>query len=342
MPQTRIEIDRMKVQKYGLRVGEIAEVLETVLNGKVVGQVLEGQRTFDLIIRFPDEARANVNAVRNVLIDTPDGQLIPLRTVAKVIESKGPNQVFHENTQRRIVIQCNVSGRDLGSVIQDIEKKIKEHVTLPEGYFLKYGGQFESQQQAMRLIGLLSIVSLAGMYLVLYTHFKSATLVIQILLNIPFALIGSVIGIFLTGGVASVASLVAFVTLCGIAARNGIMMISHYLHLMRYEGEKFDLNMVIRGSLERLVPVLMTAGTAMLGLIPLLLAKGEPGKEILYPVAVVIFSGLFSSTLLDIFVTPAVFWKFGKKAVQKIFRQECPELLPKVFPDVYTESQTKS
>ncbi len=338
VPQTRIEIDRMKVQKYGLRVGEIAEVLETVLNGKVVGQVLEGQRSFDLVLRFPDDARADLKAVENVLVDTPDGQLIPLRTVAHIRESKGPNQVFRENAQRRIVIQCNTSGRDLGSVIADIQQKIKEHITLPEGYFLNYGGQFESQQQAMRLISLLSIFSLAGMYLVLYTHFKSSRIVLQILLNIPFCLIGSVIGIYLTGGIASVASLIAFVTLCGIASRNGIMMLSHYLHLMRYEGEKFDLNMVIRGSLERLVPVLMTAVTTILGLLPLLMAKGQPGKEILYPVAVVVFSGLFSSTLLDIFVTPAVFWKFGRKAAEKVFKTECPEILPRVFPEDHPEA----
>jgi Cu(I)/Ag(I) efflux system membrane protein CusA/SilA len=255
--------------------------------------------------------------------------------VANVIESRGPNQILRENVQRRIVIQSNVSGRDLNSVITDIRKRINEHVKLPEGYFITYGGQFESQQQAMKLISILSIFSLAGMFIVLYAHFKSVPIVIQILMNIPFALIGAVAGIWITGGVASVASMVAFIALCGIASRNGIMMLSHYMHLMRYEGEKFDRQMIIRGSLERLVPVLMTAGAAALAMIPFMLAKGEPGKEILYPIAVVVFSGLVSSTLLDIFVTPAVFWKFTGRSVEKLFRAECPEELPRIFPEKY-------
>lgn len=333
IPQTRIEIDRLKTQQYGLRVGEVAEILETTLNGKVVSEVLEGQRRFDLVLRFPDEARESVAALNNILIDTPDGQLIPLRTVARIVESRGPNQILRENVQRRIVIQCNTSGRDLAGVVANIQKGLDKHVRLPEGYFVTYGGQFESQQQAMRLILLLSLFSLVGMFIVLYAHFKSAQIVMQILLSIPFALIGAVMGIWLTGGVASVASMVAFITLCGIASRNGIMMRSHYLHLMRYEGERFDQRMIVRGSLERLVPVLMTAGVAALALVPLMLAAGEPGKEILYPVAVVVFSGLFSSTLLDILVTPAVFWRFGGPAVRKIFQAECPEMLPKVFSE---------
>ncbi len=335
VPQTRVEIDRRKAQKYGLRVGEVANVLETALNGKVVSEVLEGQRRFDLVVKFPEDARQDVAALENVLVDTPAGTLIPLRTIARVIESRGPNQVLRENVQRRIVIQCNVSGRDLNGVITDIRSQIAEHVTLPEGYFISYGGQFESQQQAMTLISVLSLFSLAGMFIVLYAHFRSVPIVLQILLNIPFALIGSVIGIWLTGGVASVASMVAFITLCGIASRNGIMMLSHYMHLMRYEGERFDHHMIVRGSLERLVPVLMTAGTAALALIPLMLAKGEPGKEILYPVAVVVFSGLVSSTLLDIVVTPAVFWKFTGRSVDKLFALECPEELPRIFPERY-------
>lgn len=337
IPQTLIRIDRERVQKYGLRVGEVAEVLETTLNGKVVGEVLEGQRRFDLVVKFPDEVRNDIDSLNDLLIDTPQGNLIPLRTVANVVESQGPNQILRENVQRRIVIQSNVSGRDLNSVITDIRKRISEHVKLPEGYFITYGGQFESQQQAMRLISILSIFSLAGMFIVLYAHFKSVPIVVQILLNIPFALIGSVAGIWLTGGVASVASVVAFITLCGIASRNGIMMLSHYMHLMRYEGERFDKKMIIRGSLERLVPVLMTAGAAALALIPLMLAKGEPGKEILYPVAVVVFSGLVSSTLLDIFVTPAIFWKFTGRSVEKLFQAECPAELPRIFPEKYGE-----
>ncbi len=339
IPQTRIEIDRSKAQQFGLRVGEIADVLETTLSGKTVTEVLEGQRRFDLIMKFPDDARQDLVALNNILIDTPENNLIPLSAVAHVAESRGPNQILRENVQRRIVIQCNVSGRDLGSVVDDIQARINRHVTMPEGYFVAYGGQFESQQQAMKLISVLSAFSLAGMFIVLYAHFKSVPIVVQILLNIPFALIGAVVGIWLTGGVASVASMVAFITLCGIASRNGIMMLSHYMHLMLHEGEKFDQHMIVRGSLERLVPVLMTAGTAALALVPLMLAAGDPGKELLHPVAVVVFGGLISSTLLDIFVTPAVFWKFTGKSLDKLFTIECPDELPRIFPERYGQVQ---
>jgi len=335
IPQTRIEIDRKAVRQYGLRVGEVAELLQTALQGQKVTEVLEGQRRFDLIVMSTAEDRARSETLANILIDTPDGQLIPLRSVARIVESKGPNQVLRENVQRRIVVQANVSGRDLGSVVADIQTRVGQHVAMPADYFVSYGGQFESQQHATRLIGILSLFSLAGMVLVLYTYFRSGRIVAQVLLNIPFAMIGSIAAIALTGGVASVASIVAFVTLCGIASRNGIMMLSHYLHLMRHEGEQFTKEMVIRGSLDRLVPVLMTALTTSLALIPLLLAKGEPGKEILYPVAVVVFGGLLTSTLLDVVVTPAVFWHFGEKAAERIFALECPGELPRIFPDKY-------
>jgi HME family heavy-metal exporter len=223
---------------------------------------------------------------------------------------------MRENAQRRIVVSANVSGRDLGAVVNDIKTAVGRDVSL-SGFFVQYGGQFESQQQATRLIALLSLLSFALIFIVLYSHFKDWRLVLQVLLNIPLALIGSVVGILLTDRTFSVATLIGFITLCGIASRNTIMMISHYIHLVREEGERFDEKMVVRGSLERLVPVLMTAFTASLALIPLVLAAGEPGKEILYPVAVVILGGLTSATLLDLVVTPAVFFKFGRKALEK-------------------------
>jgi Cu/Ag efflux pump CusA len=332
-----VELDREKLKPYGLHAGEVAEVLETALSGLRVNQVVESQRRYDLVLRLPEEARNNPKALEDVLIDTEDGSLIPLKAVATVREAMGPNQILRENAARRIVVQCNVSGRSLGSVISDIRSRVAEHVPLPAGYHIAYGGQFENQQRATRLIAFLSLFSLAGMYIVLYIHFKSWRLVVQVLLNIPFALIGSIAAIALTGGVVSIASLVAFVTLCGIASRNGIMMLSHYLHLMREEGERFDQAMIVRGSLERLVPVLMTAGAAMLALIPLLMARGEAGKEILYPVAAVVFGGLVSSTLLDIVLTPAVFRRFGGPAVESIFARESPEILPRVFPDKYRD-----
>ena len=219
-----------------------------------------------------------------------------------------------------MVIQANSSGRDLNSLITEVQAKIARSVKLPEGYYISYGGQFESQQKASRVMFILGVLSIFGVFLVLFTHFRSSFIAVQIMLNIPMALIGSVVAIYLSDRILSIASMVAFVTLCGIASRNGIMMISHYLHLMRHEGEAFSEQMVIRGSLERLVPVLMTALTAVIGLIPLVLSRGQPGKEILHPVAVVIVGGLLSSTLLDMWVTPAIFFRFGKASAEKYVR----------------------
>ena len=247
---------------------------------------------------------------------------MPLGLFAKVEEAKGPNIINRENVQRRIVVFANVSGRDLVSTVQEVQRKIGENVKLPPGFFVTYGGQFESQASASKLIAILSIFSLVGMFVVLYAHFRSAMFALQIMLNIPLAFIGAVAGVVLMGGVFSIATMVGFITLTGIAARNGIMMISHYLHLMEFEGEKFDQHMIVRGTQERLVPVLMTALTAGLALIPLVLGAGQPGREILHPVAVVIFSGLFSSTLLDFVITPLVFAKFGRRSAEKYLRTE--------------------
>ncbi len=327
IPQVKIQVDREKALKYGVQVGELTEFLETALNGKVVSQVLDGQRTYDVLVRFADAGRSDLDALRHALVDTPSGVKIPLENLATILDSKGPNSIVREDAQRRIVVSCNTAGRDLGSVITEMQQKIGDQVKLPPGYFITYGGQFESQQAATRTIAFLGLLSLIGMVLVLYTHFNSMTIVLQVLINIPLALIGSITAIFLSGGVLSVATLVGFITLTGIASRNTIMMISHYLHLMKEENETFSKEMVIRGSLERLVPVLMTALTAGLALIPLVLSKGEPGKEILYPVATVILGGLLSSTLLDMIVTPAVFYKFGRRAVERYIKHTGQEKL---------------
>lgn len=320
IPQARIRIKREEAQKYGLRVGEVAEALETAFYGKTVGQVLDGQRTFDMVVRFDDPYRNKFEVLKLALIDTPSGTKIPLAAVADVSEDVGPNAINHENVQRRIVVSCNISGRDLGSTVNEIREKVAEQVELPTGYFITYGGQFESQEEATRMIAILSIFSLGLMFLVLYSHFRHPVSVLQIMFSIPMAMIGSVLAVLLTDGILSVASLVGFITLTGISARNGIMRISHFIHLVQYEGEQFDVKMIIRGSLERMVPVLMAALTTGLALIPLVLAKGEPGKEILYPVAVVILGGLLSSTLLDLIVTPTIFYKFGRPALEKYIR----------------------
>lgn len=319
IPQIKIQLLREEAGVFGIAPGELSETLEKALNGEVVAQVVDQQKTFNVWMRFDERSRANMESIKKTVLKImPDGRKITLEAVADVYESEGPNQINRENSQRRIVVSANADNRDLDSLIREVQARIKEKVSsMPEGYFIQYGGQFESQQSATRLILMLGLVSLFGIFIVLYTQFKSSFIALQIMLNIPMALIGSLIAIFLSDRIFSIATMVAFITLCGIASRNGIMMISHYLHLMKFEGEKFSKDMVIRGSLERLVPVLMTALTATLGLIPLAMAQGEPGKEILHPVAVVIIGGLMSSTLLDMFVTPTVFYIFGRSSAEK-------------------------
>jgi len=326
MPQVKIVPDREKAKLYGVQIGGLNELLETAMNGRVAGQVLDGQKTYDVFVRFEEKSRDDVAAMRQALVDAGNGQTnahkVPLALLANVLESKGPNIINRENVQRRIVVSANVSSRDLGSVVGEIQKKNYANVHLPSGFFISYEGQFQSQQEATRIIGVLAIVTLAAMFLILYSHFRSWMIVSQVLLNIPLAFIGGLTLTYLMVGKVSIATLVGLITLAGIASRNTIMMISHYIHLMEFEGEQFDEHMIVRGSLERLVPVTMTAAVAGLALIPLVLAAGQPGKEILYPVAVVILGGLLSSTLLDMAVTPAVFYKFGRKAAEKYIKRE--------------------
>jgi CzcA family heavy metal efflux pump len=317
IPQVKIRLLRDEAAQYGIVLGDLAKTLEVALNGEVVAQVLENQRVYNVFVRFDDKSRSDLDLINRTTVKImPDGRRIRLDQVADVYEATGPNIIQRENTQRRIVVQANISGRDLDSVVRDVRAAIAT-VELPEGYFTTIGGQFESQRQASRLIMILGSISILAIFIVLYAHFRSSFIAVQIMLSIPLALIGGLVAIFLGDRILSVASLVAFITLAGITARNGIMMISHYLHLMRHEGERFDRQMVVRGSLERLVPVLMTAFTAILALIPLALAAGQPGKEILHPVAIVIIGGLLSSTLLDMIVTPTVFYHFGRKSAEK-------------------------
>lgn len=329
IPQIKIQLLREDAARYGIVLGDLADTLEMALNGEVVAQVLENQRFFNIFMRFDEQSRSSLELMRKITVKImPDGTKVTLEKVADVFESTGPNIINRENSQRRIVISANAQGRDLDSLVKEIKSKVESKVKFPDGYFIQYGGQFESQQSASRLILMLGILSLLGIFLVLYGHFSTSFIPVQIMLNIPMALIGSLVAMFLSDRIFSVATLVAFITLCGIASRNGIMMISHYLHLMRFEGEKFSREMIIRGTLERLIPVLMTALTAILGLLPLVLSGGEPGKEILHPVAVVIVGGLISSTLLDMFVTPTVFLHFGRKSAERSIKREVVELVP--------------
>lgn len=322
IPQLKIQLKRDYIARYGLTVEEVTATLEAALNGKVVSEVLEQQRTFDVLVRFDEPWRSSIEEIRKVLIDTPTGGRVPITQVADVREDVGPNLIAHENVQRRIVIQCNVVGRDLGGVVADIQRAIAEQVKLPEGYFVTYGGQFEAQEEASRIILGLGAAGLLMVFFILYSYFRSSPVALQVMANLPLAMIGGIISIFLFRLTLSVATMVGFVTLFGVVSRNGIMQISHYIHLMREEGEEFTQNMIIRGSLERLIPILMTALTSFLGLLPLALGKDVTGKEILYPVGIVILGGVFSSTFLTTIVTPSLFWKFGGGVARQILHKK--------------------
>ncbi len=322
IPQIKTYFIREDAEKYNINIGKLADQMEVALQGENLAQVIEGQKVTNVFARLSDKSRSNIERIQNIIVKVmPSGEKVTLAKVADVYEATGPNMINRENMQRRIVVQANVSDRGLDKVIADIKSNINKTVKFPEGYYITYGGQFESQQKASSIMILLGTLSLLAVFFLLYSHFKSTVLSLMIMMGIPLAVIGSVFAIFITDNTISIASIVAFVALCGIASRNGILMISHYLHLILHEGEEFSKEMIMRGTLERLVPVLMTALSAILGLVPLLLAHGEPGKEILYPVAVVIVGGLFSSTLLDMWVTPAVFYKFGKKATLHHIKQ---------------------
>lgn len=323
IPQVKIHVLREDAAKYGLSPGEITKLLEAAFNGEAVAQVLESTRLYDVFFQFDESSRASIEKMQKTVLKVmPTGQKVLLEQVADVYETSGPNEINRENSQRRIVISGNVSGRDLGSLVEEIQKKITEKVDLPEGYYVVYGGQFESQQAATRKILLFGLISLVGIGLVLLSHFHSKAITAQIMATIPLAFIGGIILLFFTDRSITVASLVGFITLCGVASRNAIMMISHYLHLMKYEGESFSREMIIRGSQERLVPVMMTAFVASLALLPLVFAKGQPGSEVLHPVAVVIVGGLLTSTLLDIIVTPTLFYRFGRKSAEDYMNYE--------------------
>lgn len=321
IPQIKIQLLRDQAAKLGINASDLAEDLEAALKGRVVAQVLDKQRLFNVYLRFDDRSRSNLEYIKKSPIKVlPNGTTITLGDIADVYESNGPNAINRENTVRRIVVHANTSNRDLSSLMAELQTRIEKSVTLDNGYHLSFGGQYESQHKASRTMVLLGVLSLFSIFIVLYAYFRSSFIAIQIMLNIPLALVGSIAAIFLTNRTFSVATAVAFITLCGIASRNGIMMISHYLHLMKHEGMPFSKDLVIRGSLERLVPVLMTALTAVLGLLPLVLAGDSPGKEILHPVAVVIVGGLISSTLLDAVFTPTIFFHFGRRSAEKALK----------------------
>jgi Cu/Ag efflux pump CusA len=263
-----------------------------------------------VIVRLDDSARQSIESLGRTLIDTPAGAKVPLAQVADVRIDQGPNTINRENVQRRVVVQANVSGRDLGGVIDDVRAAVNERIKLPTGYAIQYGGQFEAQEKASRQITLLSGLAVIGIFILLYIVLKSARSSFLVMANLPLALIGGVLMVFLSGGTLSIASLIGFITLFGIATRNGIMLITHYHHLIEREGCAFR-EAIVRGSMERLSPILMTALVTGVGLIPLALGKGEPGKEIQQPMAVVILGGIVTSTFLNMVVLPALYLKFA-------------------------------
>lgn len=328
IPQLRIELDRDQLMKYGLSTASVNDFIETAMNGKVVSQILQDQRTFDLLVRLKDEYREDMAALKRLAISLPEGGTVPLGALARIYEAGGPNAVNRENVRRRVVIQCNVTERGVVDVVNDIQKAVRPVVdSLPDGYFVEYGGQFQSEQSASRIIAILSVVSLVAVFLVLYTMFRSINLALQVMAALPMAFIGAVAALVLTEQTLTVAAMVGFISLSGIASRNGILLLNHYLHLVEYENEQFTRSMIIRAGLERLAPVLMTALTAGIALVPLALSPDEPGKEILYPVATVILGGLISSTMLDFFVHPALFWLFGLKSAERVVNQTRNQVL---------------
>ncbi|MDM0042022.1 efflux RND transporter permease subunit [Variovorax sp. J22G21] len=323
-PQIKVRIDHAAAAQYGVPAPQVLAMLQSLVEGEKVAQIVEGGRRFALVVRLPETARS-IEGLGQILIETPSGR-IPLSKIATIEDGDGPNQISRDDGKRRIVLSANAQGRALSEVVADIRAAVAQ-TKLPEGTFITLGGQFKAQEEASRLVGLLSLVSLTLMFVVLYSRYKSAVLSALIMVNIPLALVGAVLGLWLSGQPLSVAALVGFITLAGISVRNGILKVSHYINLMRLEGEDFDPGMIVRGSLERLAPVLMTALVTAFALAPLLFEAEQSGTEVLHPVAVVIFSGLISSTLLDTFLTPVMFWLFGRKAAERLMDDKDVEAL---------------
>ncbi|MBL4649274.1 MAG: efflux RND transporter permease subunit [Aureispira sp.] len=306
IPQVQIKAKRDMLAKYGITIGQFTEFIDIAFAGEKVSQIFEKNKSFDLILRFDNENRGKIEHIRNALIDSHDGKKIPLYYIADIVSTTGPNTVNRENVQRKIVVSANVAGRDLKSVVNEIKEKVNAKIQLPENYRIQYGGQFESEEKASQILFYTSLMALLIIFLLLYQEFKNIKMASIILLNLPLALIGGVLSVYFTSGVISIPSIIGFITLFGIATRNGILLVSHYQTLQQ-EGQKLS-DTVINGSLDRLNPILMTALTTALALIPLALTGDLAGNEIQSPMAKVILGGLLSSTLLNIFIIPIVYY----------------------------------
>lgn len=330
IPQLQVVPNYTNAKLYGVTPPALTATLADLTNGRTVSQIVEGNRRFDVVMRLEDENRST-RGLGEALVSTPRGY-VPLKTIADVRETEGPNQILRENQQRRIVVSANGDGvRDMAAIVSDL-RNLVDRTELPPGYVIRLEGQFQAQEEATRTIGILSLISLALIFLVLYSRYRSAILSGIVLTSIPLGLIGSVVALWIAGLPFSVASLIGFITLAGITARNGILKISHYINLALYEGERFGEDLVVRGSLERMTPVLMTALSAGVALIPLMIAADEPGREILHPLAVTIFGGLVSATLIDSVLTPLLFLKFGRKPLEEIMQQRDASPLGEASP----------
>jgi HME family heavy-metal exporter len=319
IPQLDITVNYKKAALYGLQPAQLTEQLERLSNGRLVSRLVDGSRRFDLVVRLPDRSRTT-QGLADLLIETPSGW-IPLRQVADVKETDGPNQILRENTKRRIVVLANSDGaRDMAAIIDDIRRETAA-AKLPTGFFTSLEGTFQAQEESMRTIGGLSLISLAMVFSILYSRYRSVLFALIIMGSVPLALIGSVVALWWAGQPLSVASMIGFITLTGIATRNGILKISHYINLAIRDQMPFGPELVVRGSLERLTPVLMTALSAGIALLPLMIDAHAPGKEILHPVAITIFGGLISATLLDTALTPVLFLRYGRKPLERLVAQ---------------------
>lgn len=326
IPQVQIVLKREQLATYGVSAGYIHEMVETALNGRVVTSVLDEQRSFDLLVRFDEEFRRDFDSLDRTPIELPDGARVPLSTLAVIKRAEGPNKVKREDARRRIVVRVNTRGLDLKSAVAAIRQKVESEIQLPEGYSVVYSGQFEEEAAATQRLLIFSALAIVGVFVVLFSTFHSVNLVLQILIALPIAFVGGVAGLYLTNQTPSVASMVGFISLGGIAARNGILLIETYLHGVASRGRHKDV--IVEGSLDRVAPVLMTALTTGLGLVPLVVGGHLPGREILFPVATVILGGLTTSTLAEFLIRPGMFWFFGGDSQQKSL-----DLSPPLKPD---------
>ena len=325
IPQVRFYLDREALATYGLVPEDVNATIETAMQGVVTTQILEGKRTIDVLLRVSDSYRENLDALAQMQIQTPSGVLIPLSEVAKIDrDAKGPSRIDHEAGQTQITVQMNPQIRGAVDVKNDIDRALAPHMEelTSNNVYLEMTGLFQSEQESSRRLILLSIVSLVCIILVLHRMFGSINMSLQVMSALPLALVGAVAAIVLTGQARSIPNLVGMISLCGIASRNGILIIDHYFHLVRYEGETFNKEMLIKAGKDRVAPVLMTTLTAMLGLLPITISPDTPGREILYPIATVIVGGLFTSTLMEFFTRPALFWVFGRKTAEKMLEKE--------------------